>query len=88
MDLSIRVITILSNSLQFVQVNFGPTMPKSKRFSLFKKLLKFIFLRFAGLPPNFSFGEEMLLKSPITSQGGVKWLANLVRLSQSFLLVA
>lgn len=48
----------------------GLIKPRSSRLHVFRKRLKvFIFVWFGGLPPNFSDGFDMSLKSPIINQG-------------------
>lgn len=66
--LSILVLTIAPNCLQFIHVYYDSLKPRSRSFSLLRNLLKFsIFVLFAGLPPNFSSGVEISLKSHIKS---------------------
>lgn len=40
--LSILLLTILSNSLQFIHVYFGPISPNSNEFSVIKKMIESI----------------------------------------------
>lgn len=50
--------------------------PRSMRLPLFKKSLKTFNLNLlGGNPPNFSFGEEISLKSPMSNHGRLMELA-------------